>query len=936
MNRTITQDIPFLFVFTALLIGLNLFGCHSDAQVDDDFPAGEWPEITSTAKPWSRWWWMGNAVDKQNLSILLKEYHEAGIGGLEIAPIYGAKGYEDRFIEFLSPEWLEMLHYTVGVADSLEMGIDLTQGTGWPFGGPMVTPEMAATRMMVQQHSWRDGELDQPIQLQDERAKRFAYKLESLMAFSEHGEALEVTDKVSLDGSLNWEQIGNWSLWAIFRSQTGQLVKRAAPGGQGFTLDHYSAEAVRSYLSHFDQSFVDQFPGIRAFYNDSFEVYGADFTAGFFEFFEKKRGYDLKRHLPELLTKEPNQTSARLKSDYRETIHEMLLENFTQQWTNWAHEHGRKTKNQAHGSPGNLLDLYATVDIPEAETFGSSHFPIPGLRRDSADIRNVDPDPIMLKFASSAAHLTGKKLVSTETFTWLGEHFKSSFSQAKPELEQAFLAGINHMFYHGITYSPQDVEFPGWLFYASLNLTTHNSLWSHFRGFNDFVARSQAVLQSGNPSQELLMYWPIYDVWADPKGLSRMITVHNIDEWLQPTPFYKESAMLMEKGYAIDFVSDALLDQLRIQDNSILSGGNKAKAILIPSSEHMPLETLQRLLELVRQGATVIFQEVPKQVPGFLDVEVRLRQLESMWDNIDFDLHTNGIQSARLGEGKIILTKNFENGLESVGIYRESLTDTGLKFIRRESDQGTYYYLVNHTAKKIDQWIPLRHKGKSAILLDPQQGSIGMAESKTEKEAWNVRVQIPSGESLIVQVLANSADNVTAWPYINSQEEILALDGPWKLSFGAGGPDKPEDQTLERLMPWTELEDKRTQSFSGIGTYESNFTIEKNPAEVYILNLGTVHESAKVWINGSESGHVFGLHFKLNITEWIHSGENTVRIEVANLMANRIRDMDRKGLVWRNYHEINFVNIDYKPFDASNWEIMPSGLAGPTSIDIYR
>ena len=936
MNKTFTQNNPFQILVSVLLISLTLIGCHSEARVDDDFPAGEWPEITSTAKPWSRWWWMGNAVDKENLTILLKEYHNAGIGGLEIAPIYGAKGYEDRFLEYLSPEWLEMLHYTIGVADSLGMGIDLTQGTGWPFGGPMVTPEMAATRMMVQQHFWRDGELDQPIQLQDERAKRFAYKLESLMAFSEHGEALEITDKVTHGGGLNWEQTGNWNLWAIFRAQTGQLVKRAAPGGQGFTLDHYSAEAVRSYLSHFDLSFGDRFPGIRAFYNDSFEVYGADFTVGFFEFFVKKRGYDLRLHLPELLTNEPNPTSARLKSDYRETIHEMLLENFTQQWTNWAHEHSRKTKNQAHGSPGNLLDLYATVDIPEAETFGSSYFPIPGLRRDSADIRNVDPDPIMLKFASSAAHLTGKKLVSTETFTWLGEHFKSSFSQAKPELEQAFLAGINHMFYHGITYSPQDVEFPGWLFYASLNLTTHNSLWHHFRGFNDFVARSQAILQSGNPSQELLMYWPIYDVWADPKGLSKMITVHNIDEWLQPTPFYKESEKLMETGYAIDFISDALLDQVRIQGNSILSGGNKANAILIPSSEHMPVETLQRLLELSRQGATVIFQEVPKQVPGFLDVGVRIQQLESMWKNIDFDSQTGAIQSASFGNGKIILAKNFESALKAAGIYRESLTDTGLKFIRRESDQGTYYYLVNHTAKEIDQWIPLRHRGESALLLDPQQGSIGMAESKTEKEAWKVRVQIPPGESLIVQVLENSSANVPAWPYRNSQEKKLALDGPWKLSFGAGGPEKPEDQMLERLKPWTELEDNRTQSFTGLGTYEYSLALEKNPSLIYILNLGTIHESAKVWINGSEAGYVFGLPFKLDITDWVHSGENTVRIEVANLMANHIRDMDRKGQVWRNYHEINFVNIDYKPFDASNWEIMPSGLAGPITIEIYR
>ena len=936
MNTTITQKKSLFSFFAPLLIWLALIGCSPEPPMDADFSPGVWPEISSTAKPWSRWWWMGNAVDKKNLNTLIKEYHAAGLGGLEIAPIYGAKGHEDRFLEYLSPEWLEMLDYTIAVADSLAMGIDLTQGTGWPFGGPMVKPEMAATRMLVQRHQWTNGRLNEPIQLQDQRAKRHAYTLAHLMAYPGNGEAVEITDKVAEDGSLNWEETGNWTLWAIFQGQTGQLVKRAAPGGQGFTLDHYSEEAVNSYLSHFEQAFGNPFPGIRAFYNDSFEVYGADFTPGFFDYFETKRGYDLKMYLPELYSQEPSESGVRLKSDYRETIHEMLLENFTRQWTKWAHGHGRKTKNQAHGSPGNLLDLYATVDIPEAETFGSSYFPIPGLRRDSADIRNVDPDPIMLKFASSAAHLTGKKLVSTETFTWLGEHFKSSFSQAKPELEQAFLAGINHMFYHGITYSPQDVAFPGWLFYASLNLTTHNSLWPHFRGFNDFIARSQAVLQAGNPSQELLMYWPIYDVWADPKGLSKMITVHNIDEWLQPTPFYKESDKLMKKGYALDFVSDALLDQLRIADNSILSAGNEAKAILIPSLTYMPLETLQKLQDLAGRGATIIFQEVPKQVPGFKNMDDRVEKLKAAWNSLDFESGSDKIQFASVGNGSIILAPTFEEGLAFAGIYRETLTDTGLKFIRRVSENGTYYYLVNHTANEIDQWIPLRHTGKSAILLDPQQGTIGQAEIKAENGNWNVRVQIPSGESLIVQVVGNTQNDTPAWPYRNTKVASLALKGPWNLSFGAGGPEKPTEQILETVKPWTELEDNRTQSFAGLGTYEHLFTVAKDPFLVYILNLGTVHESAKIWVNGHEAGYVYGLPFNLDITESLHSGENSIRIEVANLMANRIRDMDQKGVVWRNYHEINFVNIDYKPFDASNWKIMPSGLAGPISIEIYR
>src|SRR5690606_20522942 len=235
------------------------------------------------------------------------------------------------------------------------------------------------------------------------------------------------------------------------------------------------------------------------------------------------------------------------------------------------------TKNQAHGSPGNLIDLYAAVDIPEVETFGSSFFPIPGLRRDSADIRNVDPDPIMLKFASSAAAITGKRLVSSETFTWLTEHFKTALSQCKPEVEQAFLAGVNHVFYHGITYSPEDVAWPGWLFYASVNFVPDNSWWPHLQGLNQYIERVQSVVQAGKPDNELLLYWPVFDNWDDPKGDLMQFTVHNIDKWLHPTPFYEEATRLQQHGYAVDFISDDLLSRASV------SGG-----LIQPSARHTP------------------------------------------------------------------------------------------------------------------------------------------------------------------------------------------------------------------------------------------------------------------------------------------------------------------------------------------------------------
>lgn len=898
-------------------------------------PSSEWPEITQTAKPWTRWWWMGNAVDEKNLSKLLETYYDAGLGGVEIAPIYGAKGYEDRYIDFLSEDWLSMLDFTVTKAHSLGMGVDMTQGTGWPFGGPQVSVGNAATRMIIQDYEKVDGKaLANPIIFQKKRESQPDAQLVAVMAYDENNNATEITEYVDKEGKLNWNKAGSYQIKAIFLDKTGQMVKRAAPGGVGFTLDHFSKSAVDAYNSYFEKAFAEKDYGFRSFYNDSFEVYGADFTGSLFEEFQKRRGYDLKEFLPYLESEENTEIVRRVKSDYRETINDLLLNNFTKNWTDWAHSQSKLTKNQAHGSPGNLLDLYAAVDIPECETFGSSYFPIPGLRRDSADIRNVDPDPIMLKFASSAAHLTGKNLISSETFTWLGEHFKSSYSQMKPEVEQAFLAGVNHIFYHGVTYSPEDVSYPGWLFYASLNLTQQNSLWPHFKDFNDFIGRSQAILQAGKADNELLVYWPVYDVWAKPKGKMEMITVHAVDEWLHPTEFYKQSKQLMESGYSLDFISDEMISKSQVSKGLIqTSTQNSAKVLIIPEAEFMPIETLKDILILAENGANVIFQSKPKSIPGHhSDQESKENAFNQLWASIAFE----GAK-AKVGKGEIYLSDDLSKTLEELEIYREKLVDSGLDFIRRKVADGTYYFLVNHSANTIAQTIFLNAKAGTVMAMDPLTGKTGSISSESSADGTIVTLFLKSGESIFLKTFNDKVDlEIPAWPDYNKSASSTDISMNWKVTFTQGQPKLPAAQSMDQIKPWTNNSDSEADDFSGQASYNSEFVFTKSAGKTYLLTIDKLYESAKIWINGEYAGNIWSIPYQLDVSEHLKNGKNTIKIEVANLMANSIRYLDRNGIEWRNYHEINFVNIDYKPFDASDWKTMPSGLDGKIQISEYE
>lgn len=348
-----------------------------------------WPRATNTAQPWTRWWWMGSAVDEKGLDKQLIKLSKAGFGGVEIVPIYGAKGFENCYLNYLSPEWMKMLQFTTTKAKSLNMGVDMAVGTGWPIGGPQVSEQDAATKMIVQTYEIQPNEkFSEKIVLKDEKQKNLkTVKLDIVTAYNEKNEAVVLTDKISSDGTLNWKPAsGKCTIYAVFVGKTLQKVKRAAPGGDGYTLDHFSPDATKDYLKTFDKAFGNSNYGIRSFFNDSYEVYNADWTADFKDEFKKRRGYDLSPYIKYLVSDEENEMTGRVKSDYRETMSELILHNFTENFTSWAHSKNSKNTNQAHGSPGNLLDLYAAVDIPESETFGSTKFDIQGLRRNLEDI----------------------------------------------------------------------------------------------------------------------------------------------------------------------------------------------------------------------------------------------------------------------------------------------------------------------------------------------------------------------------------------------------------------------------------------------------------------------------------------------------------------------------------------------------------------------
>ena len=805
---------------------------------------------------------MGSAVDKENLGWNLDQYAKAGIGAVEITPLYGVQGNDKNDIPYLSPRWMEMLRFVEKKDKELGIETDMATGTGWPFGGPWVPLSEAACKAV-----FVDTIVDVKKKLMDinftlpEKERNFA-KLKVIKAYPVAG----ATKKKRVI--------------ALYESRTRQMVKRAAPGGEGYVIDHFDSTAVAHYLAHIDSAFTASgTPFPHTFFNDSYEVYGANWTPTLLTEFENMHGYKLQDKFPEFLDGD-----AIVVSDYRETLGEMLLHNFTKQWTAWAHKHGAITRNQAHGSPANLIDCYAAVDIPEIEGFGLTDFGIKDLRKDPGKTRPNFSDLSMLKYAPSAAHITGKKYTSSETFTWLTEHFRTSLSQMKPDMDLMFCAGVNHMFFHGTAYSPKNDPWPGWKFYASIDMSPTNSIWRDAPELMKYITHCQTYLQWGQPDNDFLVYLPVRDMWrTNTKKWLMMFDIHSM---AKKAPEFIQCILDIDKaGFDCDYISDQYLRSCTYQNGMIeTAAGTRYKALVIPGNNIMPSDVIQHISQLKAQGAKIIKGDNTEAMAKAANPEM-MRKLY------------------------------------------------GLKLIRRSNKYGHHYFIANLTDHDIKAQVPIATGENAALWYNPMNGSYHAA---VINERGELAINLKSGES---RILLSAQKESAPWlqdkklrlaktepQTIDKGESIDLTANTWKLSFTEEAPKVEETFSLQGLKTWESLSDK-AQVTMGTGVYETTFKLSKEQAKKqWSIDLGDVRESARVYINGHYIGCAWAVPYILHCKDALSKGKNTIRIEVTNLPANRISALDREGVKWRKMKEINVVDINYKKTTYDKWEPVPSGL----------
>ena len=943
------------------------------------------------AGPMTRWWWFGGAVTPEEITRELTFMKEAGLRGAEIQPVYPVAVDDPergiRHLRYYSDEWFAVLRHAVREARRLGLQLDFTLGSGWPYGGPFIPTSLAARRLRV---------LSQDVAGPREYAWDLTPQLtgdDRIVAVVRVGvgpnAALDLGRSRVLVGQPRSEvaqglrrgsfvrtrvEEGTWRLMVFLDSPTGQQVKRPTLGMEGNVLDHHSREAMALFLRSAGDRVVDALrseadPPFHSVFCDSLEVYGADWTEDFLAEFEARRGYDLGAYLP-ALWHEAGDLAPHIRHDTRLTLSELNLERFFVPLVQWAEKRGMKARIQAHGAAGDVMQGYGLAHIPEGENIFLGD-------RYQVNLRHR-------RLASSAAHLYGKPLASSETYTWLRTPlFTTTLEMMKPATDAVLLDGLNHIVNHGYSYSPPQAGEPGWSFYASTEVNHTNTWWRHYPHLARYVRRACALLQQGVSVNPVAVYLPLPDLYArfGVGGLHVDVEAEGfIDAGLL--------AGLRQGGYDFDLVHDhALADLATVEGGALRAGTARYPVVIVPGARFMPPESAERLAELVRAGGHVILLErLPEGAAGIRDRKERSASVRRAFEGLWGGPPAPG-DVARAGSGTATLAGNVAAVLARLGMvlppdFRivEPAEDAGTRrdaavenvgFVHRRRGGCDWYFVANVSSHTQDLRVAFAVGHRSPELFDLETGEVvtplvfdyaasgGQRTTEVElrlepfescvlafgtahdsplltRAGWPGRLRLARVGNAIEATGLAPANAEHAFRLASGRVHRFAVEdvppeqsvpGPWRLVLGEGAVIR-----LDALRSWVELPEGR--AFSGWGTYETEFEGPRLSDDLeWVLDLGTVHETAEVFLNGKGLGAAWKGLRRLPCGAALAPGRNRLRVEVANLW---IHDMvarpapDRRaleetfGIRWGRYGEV--------PPEP----LPPAGLLGPVRLLPYK
>ena len=943
-------------VALGMVLGLSTIVLAGSARAQDvrEAMVNAFVAPPASCRPHTRWWWMGNAMTKDDLTWQLQQMHEQGIGGVE--QITMQEVYEKGNVTYLSDEFFDLVGHAIREAKKRGMEFSLNfGGPGWVLGGGW-TPEedrsqnMVSTAVLIEGGRRFSGTAPvsvgevphtgqvpaRDITPEDRLVAVVAGRL--VKGVLDESSLIDLTPRV--DGRrLDWDvPNGRWRLMAFWLTFTGQ----------GNAVDHLSKGAMERYCEYlggrFRKAFGEEFGDtVDSLFCDSFEVAlidnGIYWSGGLMERFKAFKGYDLTRYLPAIWF-EVGAISPKVRYDVNEFLHHVGLDAFFKTFLGWCEANGVAGRIQPYGFTTDILEGAGMTHFPEMEITAGEKDAVPWF-----DTR-IGPK----KYVASGAHLYGRNVVTVEAYTYLHwEPYRATLEELKIASDVFLRSGANKFYNHGYTCSPERDIAPSRRFYAEMLISHPNVWWPHYRLLSDYVARCCYLLRQGRFVADVAVYSPLANQW--------ILDVRNARRWTRDFDWGGLGKQLLANGYDFDLVNDDVLqNHARLEDGVIRVRDLEYHVLLLPNIQAMPLETLERVEEYVRGGGVVIaLERVPECSVGLADYERKDEAVRAIVGEM-FDTpawRRNPTAPRDYGNGRTYHVRHvidrsdvlecyasaldpFLNALRrhvapdfGIDFVRQDLRENnGLAYVHRRSPDQDIYFVTNFQDRPVNMPVAFRVTGKAPTAWDPYSGRVTPVWEYEEKDGatW-VPLRLAPYESTFVvfergperphvvdstfrkvlqvdegSVEALAEENGVHTARLNDGTQARAVvegipapycvAGDWRLTLE--GRDFPRlETTVSRLTSWTD--DPRTKHFSGTGVYETTFDLPASYSAddlVLELDLGDVGNIAQVELNGRPVGIRWMRGQVVDVSRAAQPGPNALTVKVTNTLINRVAGLD--------------------------------------------
>ncbi|RZK41789.1 MAG: glycoside hydrolase family 2 [Pedobacter sp.] len=894
--------------------------------VEDDFtnPAMHY-------RPFVRWWWNGNKIEKTELARELKLLKEAGIGGVEINPISFPSMTDDmgiRTVEWLSDEWVDLLKFTLDEAKKLGLTCDLLAGTGFPFGAEFLEGEERA-QVVVTAVKKLQGPLKTEFSLFDlykeaDPATLSPYNGRKMEMLSLHlvpdplvkmDEAINITDRV-VDGVVKVDlPKGNFAIYALVKIAGFMRVIQGTAGGSGPVLNHYNENAVKKYLNKITDTIQNRIgplaPHIRAFFIDSLEMEGANWTGDMMDEFKKRRGYDLYPYLPFILFRTGRMGNTidlnyavkvspalekmleRMRYDFEFTKAELFRERFSKNFSEWCKANKIKSRAQAYGRGHFPLEGSFGMDIPEGETWLKYGV---GEEISEADFTKYPwhlgrGNTMINKYVSSAAHLKNKRLVSSEELTNTDMVFAETLAIFKIAGDQSTISGITHPIFHGFNYSPKAAAFPGWITYGGY-FNEQNTIWPHFKKYTDYRARQSALLQNATFFADIAITAPVADMWGE------------FGAQMEPFPSRvtpKYQALIWESihqnGNACDYVSEQVLAEAEFKNGWMIYGSRKYHTLFLIEVKSIQPETAKKLYDFVKAGGRIFCIEAyPTQSLGWQKHEEKDATVTT-WVNRLKDFPKQFILLPKPASDFKAWYQSVQSQYAITPYVKIAVPDVMVTQVRYQTKDSEIFVVNNasaHHAKMLDVTFSKEiTANKQAWIWDAVSGD----KFKLNLTNGQFKTKLYPADSKII--VFNNEKRGEVWkPIPELPSNTVKFNPTWKVRFEHMDGTKKEVE-LAQLSDLKEMPE--FTHFAGTVIYSANLQLT-DPSSLNFIDLGKVFGIADLMVNGKQIGSTWYGRNAFKVKNAFTKGSNHIQVKVTTVMLNYMKSLTENAVAqyWSN------------------------------------